>query len=318
MQISRRAFLQYCMASAGSLGLSASVLGRLEEAAAQNAALPNVIWLSGAACTGCTVSLANLFSTAQPTDIADLLISHINLAYHSTLMAGAGDLAVQNMRSAANGSYILVVEGGIPTAFGGYTCVLWTENGTEVTALSAVRALAPRALAVLAVGTCASFGGIPGGQPNPTGVVSVRSATGVNAINIAGCPAHPDWIVWTIANLLAGTVPRLDSQGRPAALYGSGEDSSIHERCPREETEEASTFGVEGRCLRELGCKGPQTSADCPSRKWNSATNWCIGANSICLGCTEQGFPDRLSPFYRNTASRACTGFCVTKAKWQR
>ena len=50
--------------------------------------------------------------------------------------------------------------------------------------------------------------------------------------------------------------------------------------------------------LKELGCKGPKTKADCYSRYWNSGTNWCIGANAIRIGCTEKGFPDSFSPFY--------------------
>jgi len=175
--------------------------------------------------------------------------------------------------------------------------MVWTENGKEVTALEAVRTLAPKAKAVLCIGTCASFGGIPAGNPNPTGIMSVRDASGRSTINIPGCPTHPDWIVWTVAQLLSGATVPLDSFGRPATLFGS-ENMNVHERCPRDDAGTASNFGEEGRCLRNLGCKGPRTQADCPVRKWNSGTNWCIGANAMCLGCTESGFPDQFSPFY--------------------
>jgi hydrogenase small subunit len=293
MQVSRRSFLKYCIGSAAVLGLDLPVLGALEKALAAGGG-PPVIWLSAAGCSGCTVSLANLAGETAPTDVADLLVNTIDLAFHQTLMGAAGDLAVATLREAAGGSYILAVEGGVPTAFGGRTCTLWTEGGREFTALEAVRALAPSAAAVLAIGTCAAYGGIPGGKPNPTGVQSVGAAGGRATVNIPGCPTHPDWIVWTIARLLAGKAPRLDSAGRPLELFGS----TVHERCPRRNRGWALGYGEEGACLQGLGCKGPATRADCPTRGWNAGTSWCVGANSLCLGCTDPAFPDRFSPFY--------------------
>jgi len=293
MQISRRSFLKYCIGSAAVLGLDTPLLRSLEDAFAAGGG-PRIIWLSAAGCSGCTVSLANIASASAPTDIADLLVNTIDLAFHPTLMAAAGDLAVSELRSAAGGSYVLAVEGGIPTAFGGATCTLWTEAGREYTALDAVRTLGPGAAAVLAIGSCASYGGIPGARPNPTGIQAVSAVAGRAVINIPGCPAHPDWIVWTIAQLLGGRSPKLDSVGRPATLYSS----TVHDRCPRRTAGWAMGYGVDGACLQGLGCKGTATRADCPTRRWNGGTNWCVGANALCLGCTEQGFPDRFSAFY--------------------
>ncbi len=296
MQIGRRAFLKYCIGAAAALGLDLSVIGALEKAFAAGDG-PPIIWLNGANCTGCTVSLANLVGTQSPVDVADLLVNTVNLAFHPNLMGAAGDLAVQTLREAVSGDYVLAIDGGIPTAFDGHTCMLWRENGKEVTAMEAVAELAPNALAVLCVGTCSSFGGIPAGDPNPTGIQSVKALTGINTINIPGCPAHPDWIVWTVAQLLSGAAPSLDEDGRPVELFG-GDKPRVHDRCPRKGEEEADTFGTDGLCLKELGCKGPKTRADCPTRNWNNGTNWCIGANAICIGCTENGFPDSFLPFY--------------------
>jgi hydrogenase small subunit len=300
MRIHRRQFLKYCMGSAAALGLPLTVIGKLENAFADDTVeLPKVIWLNGANCTGCTVSLANRFSDGDVKDVADLLLNYIDLVFHPNLMGAAGDLAVQQLETAARGDYILAVDGGIPTAFGGHTCLLWTdETGHEVTAMEAVKKLAPNAAAILSIGTCASHGGMPAGNPNPTGIVSVSELIGKPTINLPGCPIHPDWIVWTVANLLAGVIPPLDGAGRPSELY-HGAAESIHKVCPRKGKPKAVTFGQDNTCLKELGCRGPETRADCPSRKWNNGTNWCIGANAICLGCTESGFPDKYSPFYK-------------------
>jgi hydrogenase small subunit len=295
MNVSRRDFLKYCVCSAAALGLEGPVLSSLTKAlAAGGSGLTRVLWLSAAGCTGCTVSLANRISASGPVDIADLLINYISLEFHPVLMAGAGERAAKNILDGARGPYVLAVEGGIPTAFDGHACSLFTTGEREVTALRAVKYLAAHSIANLSIGTCASFGGMSAAAPNPTGVTSLRTASGRSTINIPGCPPHPDWVVWTIAQLLAGSVPALDSQGRPTALYGS----TVHSRCPRREAGDSSTFGQEGRCLEELGCKGPDTRADCPVRKWNNAANWCVGANAECIGCTESGFPDSFSPFY--------------------
>jgi hydrogenase small subunit len=297
MRIHRRQFLKYCVGSAAALGLPLTVIGKLESAlAADGDGLPTVIWLNGANCTGCTVSLANRFSDGEVTDVADLLLNYIDLVFHPNLMGAAGDLAVEQLEAAASGSYILALDGGIPTAFGGHTCLLWTDSsGHEVTAEEAVKRLAPNAAAILSIGTCASFGGIPAGDPNPTGIVSVGELIGKQTINIPGCPTHPDWIVWTVANLLTGVIPELDDQGRPREIFRE----EVHKKCPRKGTGETKIFGQEGICLKGLGCKGPRTKADCHVRQWNNGTNWCIGANAVCLGCTERGFPDKFSPFYK-------------------
>ncbi|GLI37035.1 hydrogenase small subunit [Geobacter hydrogenophilus] len=300
MKVTRREFMKYCTASAAALGLT-SALGPLSKALASTSG-PPIIWLKGASCTGCTVSLANLVSSSGPVDVADLLINTIDLAFHPTLMGAAGDQAVQTLRNAAAGTFILAVEGGIPTLYNGRTCTLWTENGTDVTALAAVKELAPKAAKVLSIGTCASFNGICGANPNPTGIKSVSAATGVSTINIPGCPTHPDWIVWTIAQLLAGTVPTLDSLGRPTALFGK----TVHSQCSRRSKDWATSLSDTGLCMNNLGCKGQQTYADCPTRKWNNGTNWCVGtvtangngADSLCLGCTQSGFPDKFAPLF--------------------
>jgi hydrogenase small subunit len=292
MKVTRREFMNYCTLSATALGLT-SALGPLEKALS-NSVGPPVIWLKGASCTGCTVSLSNLISGSAPVDVADLLINTIDLVYHSVLMGAAGDQAVQTLKSAAAGPFILAVEGGVPTQYNGATCTIYSENGKDVTALSAIQTLAPKASVVLSIGTCAAFGGIPGAVPNPTGVKDVMSAGGKPTINIPGCPPHPDWIVWTIAQLLAGASIPLDSYRRPTALFGS----TVHSKCPRRGSTWATSLSQTGLCLNNLGCKGQQTYGDCPSRKWNNGVNWCVGADSLCQGCTQSGFPDKFSPLF--------------------
>jgi hydrogenase small subunit len=119
------------------------------------------------------------------------------------------------------------------------------------------------------------------------GVKGVQAVTGKNTINIAGCPTHPDWIVYAVARLLAGQSLPLDGYGRPSALF----NRTVHSVCPRRERGEAERFGVDGRCLEELGCRGPVTRANCPTLRWNNQASWCIEVNAPCLGCTEPTFP---------------------------
>jgi hydrogenase small subunit len=269
-----------------------------------------VVYLQTAACSGCAVSLLN---SASPT-IKNVLIDqiapgvHINLRFHPVVMAAAGDMAVQVLEGTAaekKGEYVLVVDGAVPTAMDGVYGAVGERGGKPVTMQQRVTELARDALAVIALGTCASFGGIPAAPPNPTGCKAVREVLKVAGIdkpliNIPGCPPHPDWFVGTVAGVILNGLPKpedLDDYLRPKAFYGK----LIHENCPRrasfDEGKFAKKFGDEG-CLYELGCKGPITYADCPLRKWNSGTNWVIGAGAPCNGCTQPEFPDQTAPFY--------------------
>jgi hydrogenase small subunit len=251
-----------------------------------------VVWLQGAACTGCSVSFLNRISNSAPRTAADVLISTINLTYHPNLMAVAGEAAAQVAETTRRSrNYILCVEGGVPTAFGGAACWAWTAGGRDVTFLEAVRGLAANAKRIISIGTCAAWGGIPAAGPNPTGVQGVSAATGKAAVSIGGCPPHPDWIVWAIASALTNTLGEFDDQGRPKALFSK----SVHDQCPRKGTQPARGYDEDNRCLKELGCKGPQTRANCPVHKWNGGQNWCVDANAICVNCTDRRFPfDRL------------------------
>jgi len=269
-----------------------------------------VIYLQTAACSGCAVSLLN---SASPT-IKNLLIDqiipgvHINLKFHPVIMGGSGDIAIKAMEDTARDKkeeYVLVVDGAVPTATDAVYGAIGERNGEPVTMLERVTELAQDAMAVIALGTCASFGGIPAAKPNPTGAKSVRQVLeeqGIHKplVNVPGCPPHPDWFTGTVAGIIMNGLPNpedLDDLLRPLAYYGK----LVHENCPRrayfDEGKFAKKPGDEG-CLYELGCKGPITYADCPLRRWNNGTNWVIGAGAPCNGCTQPEFPDLTAPFY--------------------
>ncbi|MFA6135468.1 MAG: hydrogenase small subunit [Phycisphaerae bacterium] len=311
MALSRRDFLKASSAVAAALGLRS--LGFLTEEALAAEGTPTVVWLQAQGCTGCSVSLLN---SIYYTTIDKLLLNTLDMQYNSTVMAGAGSTAVNAANAAyAKGGYILAVEGAIPTASNGQYCTVWPG----MTALAAVQKFAAKASCVLAVGTCASFGGVSAAGANPTGAKSVQAVVGTSKplINVAGCPIHPDWLVGTIAYILKnGRAPALDSRRRPADYFRN----TIHSACPYRNNSPippssghgggaactachgsgaptgAARLGQTG-CMYPLGCKGPTTRGDCPTRKWNSAAagaygvNWCISAGAPCSGCTEPTFP---------------------------
>ena len=275
MSGSRREFLRASAALAAAFGLRAAG----EAAAAEET--PSVIWLQAQGCTGCSISLLNSLTCGTAED---LLRETMHLKFHPTLMAAAGPNAVAAaMASRKTGGYVLVVEGAIPTGAGGDYCHLWP--GT--TAWDGVRDFAARAKYVVAVGTCAAYGGIAASSPphgvNPTGAKGVSAVVrDTPIINVPGCPPHPDWIVGTIASLLRGSVLARDSRGRPRKYFST----TICERCPCDDGHN------EQGCLEDRGCKGAVTHGNCPIKKWNNAqpdrpgVNWCVGARSPCQGCT--------------------------------
>jgi hydrogenase small subunit len=273
-----------------------------------------VIWLQGASCTGCSVSVLNSVSPTIKNVLVDEVIpgKHVNLRFQATLMAGAGELAIEALEEtwkAKKGGYILVMEGAIPTkGDGAYGSIGEDKEGKPISIASRVETLGRDALAVIALGTCASWGGIPAASPNPSECVSVSqlfSSQGITTplINIPGCPPHPDWFVSTVASVLLLGLPKdgeLDELNRPKAFYGQ----LIHENCPRRAYYDEQKFAKklsDPGCLYELGCKGPVTHADCAIRTWNNGVNWCIGCGGLCIGCAAPGFPDLVSPIYEKT-----------------
>ena len=301
MRISRREFLSVAAAAAAAGHLAPAALAELEKAL-KGRSKPSVIWLQGAGCDGCAVSFLNSIHFAAADD---LLINTLDVKFQSNLMAAAGDLAVSAAEAAGTQpGYVLIIEGAIPTGAAGRYCEIW-EN---MTMHQAVLDFAPAAGYIIALGACASYGGVSHGAPNPTDSTGVSGIIGNDSrlINIPGCPAHPDWLVGVVTYLLTnGRVPPLDQYKRPLMYFGR----RIHDDCFNRrkycgEPIFAQKFGDEG-CMELLGCKGKHTYSDCPMRKWNSkgpglnGVNWCIGSKSPCIGCVNPTFPDGMSPFYQ-------------------
>ncbi len=222
-------------------------------------------------------------------------------------MAGQGDPAIDvilDTSKAEKGKYILIIEGAVPTAENGRFGWIGEQDDKPVTILSRVKNLSKDALLVLSVGTCAAFGGLPSGEPNPTGckpVMDILKENNINTpmINIPGCAPHPDWIIGTIAAIIFSGLDslQLDDLKRPMLFYGR----LIHENCPRRPDFDKGKFAAKSGqpgCLYKIGCKGPYTYADCPIRQWNAGVSWCIKAGSPCIGCVQPEFPDGTSPFY--------------------
>lgn len=300
MRISRREFLRVVAAAAAAGRLAPDALARLA-GVLRGRTGPRVIWLQGAGCDGCAVSLLNSIRHAS---VDTLLQDTLDLRFQNNLMAAAGDLAVSAAQAAAaEPGYILVIEGAVPVGAAGRYCRLWPGMSMA----DAVAQFSGPAAFIVALGTCAAFGGVAAGAPNPTQARGLGQVLGADArlVNVPGCPAHPDWLVGTLSYLLLhGQVPPLDAQRRPLEFYGA----RVHDRCPRRHTHcgqlaSAGQLGDDG-CLELLGCKGKKTYSDCPLRKWNAGgagqygVNWCIGARSPCLGCVQPDFPDGLSPLY--------------------
>jgi hydrogenase small subunit len=268
------------------------------------------VYIAGLACSGCSVSLINTINPSVQNLLVDPVIpgKHISLKFHATIMAGQGEPVMKVLRDTAKNKpseYVLMIDGSIPTGEDGLFCTLGEIDGEEVTMKDMAAELSEKALAVLAIGSCSSFGGIPSGDPNPTQARSVMdflNEQGIKTpvVNIPGCPPHPDWIIGTVADILINGLPtadKLDEVLRPKLFFSQ----LIHDNCPRRAYFDAGQFARhtgEPGCLYEIGCKGPYSYADCPTRQWNNGTSWCIGAGAQCIGCVEPDFHDTLAPMF--------------------
>jgi len=296
--ISRRSFLKFCATMTSLLALPPGMAEAMAETLAKTRR-QSVIWLSFQECTGCTESLTRSHS---PT-LEGLMFEAISLDYHHTLQAAAGTAAEAAREQAMKdnyGKYIVIVDGSIPLNAGGaYSTIAGRTN------LDMLKETAAGAAAIVSVGTCAAFGGLPHANPNPTGAVAVSDIIKDKPIvNVSGCPPIPVVITGVVAYFLTlGTLPELDSLGRPKVFFGD----SIHDRCYRrpfyDQGKYAKTFDDEGArngwCLYELGCKGPVTHNACATTKWNGGVSFPIESGHPCLGCSEPNFWDAGS-FYQS------------------
>ncbi len=296
MKITRRTFLKDAGLVVGILGLSQSAVPQVAEALELLASgRAPVLWLQGQACSGCSISLLNSESPSP----ADLLTRYLSLYFHHTLSAATGVAARKVLeQSIADERTVLVVEGSVPAGMP-KACTLGDETFNELL----IRA-AKGAQAVVCVGACASFGGIPAAQGNPTGALDVPTflqQAGIEkpVINLPGCPTHPAWSVGTILHLLRGSLPELDELHRPKAYY----NELLHDQCPlfaKYQIQEFARLPGEDGCLFKLGCQGAITKADCSMRGWNGGVNWCVRTRGVCVGCARPEFArDRDYPFYR-------------------
>jgi hydrogenase small subunit len=310
--IGRREFLKYCVTLTSLMALPPSAAPAIAQALAK-ARRPSVIWLSFQECTGCTESLTR---TASPT-LDALILDMISLDYHHTLQAAAGTAAEEAREQAmqqSTGKYLLLVDGSIPTKDAGVYGTWAGESFADI-----LTTASKGAAAVVAIGTCASFGGIPKANPDPTGAVPVSALIKDKPIiNVPGCPPIAVVMSGVLAHYLAfGTIPELDPLGRPKAFYGE----TLHDHCYRrpfyDQGKFAKTFDDEGArngwCLYELGCKGPTTYNSCVTIKWNGGTSSPIQSGHGCLGCSEPDFWDKGS-FYQPLPTGSWGGATVLGA----
>ncbi|AFL73322.1 hydrogenase small subunit [Thiocystis violascens] len=288
--VSRRAFLQFCTTTATMMALPAAVIPSMARALEQ-ARRPSVIWLSFQECTGCTEALLR----SHAPSIESLIFDFISLDYHHTLQAASGDAAEKAREQAMHehaGEYLLLVDGSIPTLKG-------TSTIAGINNLDMLMEGAAGAAAILAVGTCAAYGGLPKAAPNPTGARSVEELiTDKPIVNLSGCPPIPLAITGVIAHYLTmGALPEVDHLKRPLAFYGE----NVHDRCYRRPFYDrglfAETFDDEGArkgwCLYKLGCKAPETYNACATIKWNQGVSFPIQSGHGCIGCSEPNFWDK-------------------------
>jgi len=279
----------------------------------------HILWITaGLSCDGDSVSVT---AASQPS-IEDVLLGAIpglpKVHLHNPVLAyEVGDDFLKYWYEAEAGRlepFVLVVEGSIPNEKvkrEGYWAALGTDHrtGQPITTCEWIDRLAPKALAVVGAGTCATYGGIHAMQGNPTGCMGLndylgwdwKSKAGLPVVNVPGCPVQPDNFMETLLYLLyqvAGLAPMipLDDRGRPKWLFGA----TVHEGCDRGGYYEQGQFTREygkPECLVRVGCWGPVVNCNVTKRGWMAGIGGCPNVGGICIACTMPGFPDKFMPF---------------------
>jgi len=300
----------------------------------------HVFWLAGMSCDGCTIAV----SGATNPPLEDLMLGSVPgipklIVHHPVLAVEAGhgftDWFYKAWRGELDAPYVVILEGSIAderlaSSTGGY----WSGFGAEapegaegdpwaeqpVPTAEWVNRLAPGAAASIAIGTCATWGGIPAATGNVTGSMGLadflgadyRGTLGLPVINIPGCSPIGDNFNETVAVILmflqgVGPLPEFDELGRPAWLFGE----TVHRGCNRAGYYEEGTFAEnygDPECLVEIGCWGPVVQCNMVSRGAINGLGGCMNSGGICIGCTMPGFPDKFSPFYKAPPGSAFSG----------
>ena len=267
--------------------------------------MTTLLWLQASGCGGCTMSLLCAEDPGLPDLLAD---AGIRLLWHPALSVETGAEARALLERVERGEEpldILCVEGAIargPRGTGRYQML----SGTGRSLMDWVASLAPRAAHVVAVGSCAAYGGITAAGGNPSDAVGLqyegahpggllpegwRAGAGGPVINVAGCPTHPGWVTETLMMLAAGEAVALDGYHRPR-FYA---DHLVHHGCPKNEFYEYKASARElsqlGCMMGNLGCIGTQAVGDCNTRPWNGEGS-CTKGGYPCINCTAPEFED--------------------------
>jgi len=296
----------------------------------------NILWLQSAGCGGCTMSLL----CAESPNLFDLFASAgLEFLWHPSLSEASGAEVRRLLEAVESGAQkldILCIEGSIvhgPKGTGRYHMLA----GTGRSMLDWLQSLAPKAEHVIAVGTCATYGGVTSAGDNPadaTGLqydgrhpgaalpASFRSQSGLPVINISGCPVHPDWVAETLLLLSQGELGAddLDIYARPRFYT----DTLVHHACPKNEFYEYKASAEElsqiGCMMEHLGCIGTQAVGDCNIRLWNGEGS-CTRAGYPCINCTAPNSksPATALPRHRNLRGflSGCPPICPKLGSWR-
>jgi hydrogenase small subunit len=280
----------------------------------------HVIWMTtGLSCDGDSVAMTSATNPSVEDIVRGIIPGMPRVVVHNPVLAFEnGQEFMEAWYQAERGEldpFVLVLEGSVPNEElngEGHWAAMGTDpsTGQPITTNEWVDRLAPKAAAVVAIGTCATYGGIPAMKNNPTGAMGLpdylgwnwKSKAGIPIVCIPGCPAQPDNTTETLLYLvlqLGGLAPMidLDEALRPRWLF----NRTVRESCNRggfsEEGEFATEYGADYRCMVKLGCKGPVVKCNVPVRGWQSGIGGCPNVGGICMACTMPGFPDKYMPF---------------------
>lgn len=309
--VTRREFIRYCTLASVYLGLQSTFVPKIIHAMETKKRIP-VIWLHGLECTCCSES----FIRSSHPLTADIILNMLSLEVDDTIQAAAGyqvEAHREQIMMENYGEYILAVEGNVPLKENGAFCTIAGRAFGDI-----LQETAAGAKAVIAWGTCASFGCVQAARPNPTGATPIHKIIRDKPVmNIPGCPPIAEVMTGTLTHILTfDSMPELDRFHRPKAFYGR----RIHDECYRRSYFDAGLFvesfdsdeAKQGWCLYKMGCKGPTTSNSCSVMRWNGGVSYPIQSGHPCLGCAEPDFWDKNTPFYERQANVAFLGTNTT------